>query len=485
MKKLLVAILALALCLSVFAAGAVAAGETYTIHIDVSEVGWENLNVYYWGAGSCSWPGDAATEKDSDGWYTFEVPVGAQGLVLNNGSTQTIDLNTNNGMLLDQECWIIVKEEQDGGKHKFACSATKPAEGEEIKPVDPTAPAIEYMEVVGSGLEGITWTPGSSVRMENPSDGIFTATFTSVPAGDYVIKFAANGNWSDYNFGGTFAAFGEATDAAWNSSDITFTVAETCDITITLDLTGFDYTSKTGAKFTVASGVAQPEPEPAGTINVHVIAPAEWVEVYVYTFNPEQNGTWPGTKVENGVIAVTANFEGLIVNNNSGNQTANITTIDLTKTDVWVVVAADCSYTLHYEDPGDVTPDPVANIRVHVIAPESWAEVYVYTFNPQNNGNWPGTKVEFGYLDIPANFEGLIVNNNNGTQTADIKDIDLTAEEVWITVAEDGSYTISYKAPDAGGNQPDTGDTTIIVSTLLALLAGAGMVTVIARKKEL
>lgn len=355
MKKILTAVLILTLCLSVLTVGAAAADDSYTIHMDVSESGWEALYVYYWGVDNApAWPGVAVTEKDSDGWFTFQVPMGVTGLVLSNGAgSQTVDLVDTTGMLLDQECWVIVKSEQEGGKHKFGCSATKPAAGEDVKPVDPTAPEIAYMEILGAGLEGITWNPGGSVRMEEVSDGVYSVTFRDVPAGEgYTIKFAANGNWSDYNFGGSFTALGQATDAAWNSSDITFSLAEATDLTITLDLTGFSYSTKSGAKFTITAGTEQPQPDPVPDITVHVIVPSDWTEVYIYTFNPENNGYWPGTKAENGVLTITADFEGLIVNNNNGVQTADIKDIDLTKAEVWITVAADGAYTLSYKDPG-------------------------------------------------------------------------------------------------------------------------------------
>lgn len=228
-------------------------------------------------------------------------------------------------------------------------------------------------------------------------------------------------------------------------------------------------------------------PEPMEPIFVHVIAPASWENVYAYTFNPEQTGTWPGTLVEGGIIGVTPNFEGLIINNGAGSQTGDIKDIDLTKSDVWVVVADDCSYALFYNEADVVIPTPTPDIKINIVA-EHWTNVYAYTYNPANCGNWPGTLVETGSIVVPASFEGLVLNNGEGQQTADITDIDLTKEEVWIIVNEDNSYTLSYEAPvvDDPGQEPvgpETGDA-ILPGVLVLLLSVTGLVMLSGKKEN-
>lgn len=230
------------------------------------------------------------------------------------------------------------------------------------------------------------------------------------------------------------------------------------------------------------------EPAPdVSYIKIHVIAPESWENVYTYSYNPEQCGSWPGTLVTDGYIETIAAFEGFIVNNGAGAQTGDITDIDLTAGEVWIVVADDCSYALFYNESDVVVPTPVADIRIHVDA-EHWTNVYAYTFNPASCGNWPGMLVENGYVDVPANFEGLVLNNGEGQQTADITDIDLTKEEVWIVVNEDNSYTLSYEAPvvDDPGEEPvgpETGDA-ILPGVLVLLLSVAGLVTLTTKKHD-
>ena len=120
---------------------------------------------------------------------------------------------------------------------------------------------FDYTDVyaVGNGSEGWlnnkAWVPGAEEnKMTKVSDGIFEITFNEVPAGENrQVKFAIDGTW-DRNFGGTFAAFGEETAAVYDGGNITFnTTADLPKITIRLDLTGFDFATKQGAKFTISA----------------------------------------------------------------------------------------------------------------------------------------------------------------------------------------------------------------------------------------
>lgn len=386
----------------------------------------------------------------------------------------------------------------------------------------------QFVSVTGTMNE---WNPGAeSGKMTEISENVYSLTFQNMAAGEHKFKFTANGNWNDLNLGGAFMGSAVEADLYWSGADIVINVAEACDVTIQLDLTGFDASAKTGAKFTVTIG--DQVDAPRGDIKIHISVPEGWGDVYAYVWGPEHLGSWPGTKVENGTVELPAAFDGFIVNNNAGTQTSDIKDIDLTKEEVWVVVADDNSYALYYNEADVVIPQPTPTIKIHVIAPESWAEVYAYTFNPAQCGNWPGVLVENGYIEIPASFEGFIVNNNAGVQTADIKDIDLTQAEVWVVVAEDGSYTLSYEEPQAPvepsepetqptepetqptepetqptepetqptepetqptepetqptqPENPETPDTGDVIGIVVAMMAAAGMALIALRKKEI
>lgn len=117
---------------------------------------------------------------------------------------------------------------------------------------------IEAMRTVGNGdsnwLNGVSWQPDDDANlMHEVSDKVYVIKYQDVDEFDnYQLKFAANGSWAD-NWGGTFDGFGVVSEAVYNSSNnITFSVPDNCaELTITIDLTGFNYNTKQGAKFCI------------------------------------------------------------------------------------------------------------------------------------------------------------------------------------------------------------------------------------------
>lgn len=334
-----------------------------------------------------------------------------------------------------------------------------------------------YVTVTGT-MNG--WDPTSEAdRMTKVSDGVYTITYSSMPAGSYEFKFTANGNWSDLDLGGAYMGSGVESSLTWAGANIKFTLDQAETVKIDLDINNYKFT------LTIGGEVA----EAPDDITIHVTVPEDWGDIYGYVWTPDSLGSWPGTLAEDGTFVLPAVFAGFLVHNNNGRQTADITDIDLTKSEVWVTVYADNSYTLSYEAPtgGDpIVPEPVANIKINVIA-EHWTAVYAYTFNPVSCGSWPGTLLENGMVEVPANFEGLVLTNGEGEQTADIKDIDLTKAEVWITVNADNTYTLSYEAPvvDPGTDPvgPTTGDA-ILPGVLVLLLSVTGLVMLTNKKHD-
>ncbi|MEE0868254.1 MAG: hypothetical protein U0L70_00525, partial [Ruminococcus sp.] len=139
--------------------------------------------------------------------------------------------------------------------------------------VIPTELVIESMRAVGNGdgnwLNGVAWDPADdSNLMTEVSDKVYEITYTDLDAFDnYQVKFAANGSWAA-NWGGVYAGSGVESEAAFNSNDnITVEVPyELADVTLRLDLTNFDFASKTGAKFTVTVTDKTPATEPETTV---------------------------------------------------------------------------------------------------------------------------------------------------------------------------------------------------------------------------
>ena len=137
---------------------------------------------------------------------------------------------------------------------------------------------IEKIVAAGNGsqsssfLNGETWEPGADVnKMTEIESNVYQITYRDVAAGEYEFKFAANGSW-DVNWGSAVDSvnWGSAVDsevtinewnnAVWNSDNIKFTLDSEEDVTLVLDLTGFDPETKSGAKYKIIVG---DEPEPS------------------------------------------------------------------------------------------------------------------------------------------------------------------------------------------------------------------------------
>ena len=110
-------------------------------------------------------------------------------------------------------------------------------------------PAIITMTIRGEGVEGLDWDNG--VAMEEIMEGFYEFTFENVSNTTLKIKFAANGNWDDYNFGGSFQGSGITSDAAWFGEDITVEIGENANVCVQLDLSQLNYASKLGATFAI------------------------------------------------------------------------------------------------------------------------------------------------------------------------------------------------------------------------------------------
>ena len=123
---------------------------------------------------------------------------------------------------------------------------------------------VDYVLPVGNGfqswLNGEDWkVDAESNKMEMVSDKVYKITYKGVTSSDnYEFKFAANGSWAA-NWGlpaeENSAPVGKDFDLTYNAQNMVLdTVAlgyaegSSIDVTLTLDLSGFDYPSKQGAK---------------------------------------------------------------------------------------------------------------------------------------------------------------------------------------------------------------------------------------------
>ena len=125
-----------------------------------------------------------------------------------------------------------------------------------ISAVEKTWMDIDAIRVVGNGdgawLNGVLWDPTADEnKMTEVRPGVYEITYSQVPAGsDYQFKFAANGSWTD-NWG----AGGAAGEAVYNSNtNISLELTETTDVTLRLNLNGFNESTKQGATYEVVLG---------------------------------------------------------------------------------------------------------------------------------------------------------------------------------------------------------------------------------------
>ena len=112
---------------------------------------------------------------------------------------------------------------------------------------------------VGAWLNDAAWDPNADVnKMTEVADKVYEIAFDNVPVDEgYMVKFVTNGSWAD-NFGGFFEASGKESDAMYNSGNITFNLEKAGTVKLRLDLSKFDYATRTGAKFVITLPGSEP-----------------------------------------------------------------------------------------------------------------------------------------------------------------------------------------------------------------------------------
>lgn len=97
-----------------------ATGTSFTVNVEVTntidiyftKASWDEVAIYYWGAGSCEWPGVtmtfAYTNDMSQPVHMARIPTGVTGIIFNNkNGTQTVDITSgianNKGFYLNGE----------------------------------------------------------------------------------------------------------------------------------------------------------------------------------------------------------------------------------------------------------------------------------------------------------------------------------------------------------------------------------------------
>ena len=266
---------------------------------------------------------------------------------------------------------------------------------------------VEKVVAVGNGvgawLNGANWDPNADAnKMTQVADKVYEIAFDNVPVDEgYMVKFVTNGSWAD-NFGGFFEASGKESDAMYNSANITFNLEKAGTVKLRLDLSTFDYATRTGAKFVITL----PGSEPA--------------ELTYFMKHPWGGGEWawkPMAKNTEKKFAMTdgdgevAEY-GWIVNGKWGNNGVSINAKEDDTNSKWIAkphttfnpqLGEDCRFIYFPQTSDDVIviPERVTNAEV--------------SFDPAPGEYTGPLTVRVKYNNLPGEISNItyFLNNNN------------------------------------------------------------------------
>ena len=236
-----------------------AADTTYVV------AGTTNLTGYEWVGTPAAAPENVMTADGSVFTKTFSaVPAGKNyqlKVVANTGDEQKwIGLDgTDNNVTFDVETACDVTVTFDPATNKITVT------GDGVKMV--TDLEVNSITVVGNGednwLNGVAWgVDAEANHMTQVSDKVYQIKYENIESADdaYQFKFAANDDWAA-SWGlpeQSATPIGEEFDLAFNGQNMLLNTVSAgfeedslVDVTITLDVTNFDYSTRTGAKATV------------------------------------------------------------------------------------------------------------------------------------------------------------------------------------------------------------------------------------------
>ena len=266
---------------------------------------------------------------------------------------------------------------------------------------------VEKVVAVGNGvgawLNGAAWDPNADVnKMTEVADKVYEITFDNVPVDEgYMVKFVTNGSWAD-NFGGFFEASGKESDAMYNSANITFNLEKAGTVKLRLDLSKFDYATRTGAKFVIT--LPGSEPAELTYFMKHPWGGGEW------TWKPMAKNTEKKFAMTDGDGEVAE--YGWIVNGKWGNNGVSINAKEDDTNSKWIAkphttfnpqLGEDCRFIYFPQTSDDVIviPERVTNAEV--------------SFDPAPGEYTGPLTVRVKYNNLPGEISNItyFLNNNN------------------------------------------------------------------------
>lgn len=266
---------------------------------------------------------------------------------------------------------------------------------------------VEKVVAVGNGvgawLNGVEWDVNADAnKMTQVADKVYEIAFDNVPVDEgYMVKFVTNGSWAD-NFGGFFEASGKESDAMYNSANITFNLEKAGTVKLRLDLSKFDYATRTGAKFVVT--LPGSEPAELTYFMKHPWGGGEW------TWKPMAKNTEKKFAMLDGDGEVAE--YGWIVNGKWGNNGVSINAKEDDTNSKWIAephtfsnpqLGEDCRF-FYFPEIQDFV----------IVIPERWAKVET-SFDPAPGEYTGPLTVRVKCQNIPCEISNItyFLNDNN------------------------------------------------------------------------
>lgn len=266
---------------------------------------------------------------------------------------------------------------------------------------------VEKVVAVGNGvgawLNGAAWDPNADAnKMTQVADKVYEITFDNVPVDEgYMVKFVTNGSWAD-NFGGFFEASGKESDAMYNSANITFNLEKAGTVKLRLDLSKFDYATRTGAKFVIT--LPGSEPAELTYFMKHPWGGGEW------TWKPMAKNTEKKFAMLDGDGEVAE--YGWVVNGKWGDSGVSINAKEDDTNSKWIAephtfstpqLGEDCRF-FYFPEIQDFV----------IVIPERWAKVET-SFDPAPGEYTGPLTVRVKCQNIPCEISNItyVLNDNN------------------------------------------------------------------------
>ena len=378
--------------------------------------------------------------------------------------------------------------------------------------VIPPVYKIDSIAAVGNGqgnfLNGITWDPAAAEnKMTEVSEGVYEITFEECDTNtDLQFKFAANGGW-DINWGlATDVVYNTPMEAAYNGGNALLNYEseeEYFDVTLRLDITGWDTIKKTGAKITVAiEGAPEPTTEEPTTVEPTTEAPTtepveptteapttepvtevtygvagDSADVFGSGWDPTNTAN-DMTKGEDGVYSITYNdvqaqdISFKVVTNHSWNPSYGWGTGNYV-----IKVTEACDVTIKFDPATETITVEGENVEIMNFSPDVIKEMYVTgndanvygeAWNPSTNKMTEVSKgvyeilfedVEDGQLQAKFCVNGSWTFNFGAGETKEVEvgnslELKLNGDNIIIDIQEPGKLTMQFDTTnmDAYGN---------------------------------